>query len=139
MNFFRVQLANFGKHEQLTSLCTVLTFGLRKFEQRNLKKLLFGFLWWSKLARPIPAQLLIPLFKIATEEVNARCHYLSLKSRTCKKHKNLFHRTACLMKQKKAKINTRLIFVLLLCLLLIDQTLWRSHSISSGFVFHQGF
>ena len=58
------------------------------------KKLIFGFLWWSKLARLIPAQLLISLFKIATEEVNAKCFCLSLKSRTCKKHKNIFHHTA---------------------------------------------
>ena len=106
-NFFHLQLANFGKHQQPTSLCTILT-GLRNFEQRNF---FFGFLWWSKLARLIPAQLLIPLFKIATEEVNAKCHCLSLKSRTCKKHKNIFHQTAqqiclcfnSLMKQKKAK------------------------------------
>ena len=111
------------------------------------KKLLFGFLWWSKLARLIPALLLIPLFKIATEEVNAKCHCLSLKSRTCKKHKNIFHHTAqqiclcfnSLMKQKKAKTKDEHDFFLLLCLLLINQTLRRSHSINSGYVFHQGF
>ena len=51
MIFFRVQLANFGKHEQPTSLCFVLTFGLRKLEQRNFFLAFFGGRNWQDLSR----------------------------------------------------------------------------------------
>ena len=50
-DFFHLQLANFGKHEQPTSLCTVLTFGLRKFEQRNFFLAFFGGRNWQDLSR----------------------------------------------------------------------------------------
>ena len=74
------------------------------------KKLLCGFFWWSKLARLVPAQLL-PLFKIVTEEGNAKCDCLSLKSCTSENHRNIFHHTdqqicSCfnsVRKQKKGK------------------------------------
>ena len=107
-DFFHVQLANFGKHQNPTSLYRTDVWSSKV---RVKKLLFFCFLWWSKLARLIPAQLLIPLFKIETEEVSAKCECLSLKSRICKKHKNTFHHTALqicscfnsLRKQKKAQ------------------------------------
>ena len=56
------------------------------------KKLLFGFFWWSKPARLVPAQLLPP-FKIVIEEGNAKCDCLSFKSCTSENHRNIFHHT----------------------------------------------
>ena len=49
-DFFRVQLANLGKHQQPTSFCTVLTVGLRKFEKRNLYLAFFGGRNWQDLS-----------------------------------------------------------------------------------------
>ena len=69
------------------------------------KKLLFGFFWWSKPARLVPAQLL-PLFKIVTEEGNAKCDCLSLKSCTSENHRNIFHHTdqqICFQQCKETK------------------------------------
>ena len=134
------------------NICSPLLFVLYFWTSKvRAKKLLFGFFWWSKLARLVPAQLL-PLFKIATEEGNAKCDCLSQKSCTSKNHRNIFHHTdqqicSCfnsLRKQKKGKNKYKhdLCFAfnaIIMCLMLMNQTLWRSHFISSGFVFHQGF
>ena len=46
----REQLVNLGKHQQPTSLCTELTFGLRKFEQRNFFLAFFGGRNWQDLS-----------------------------------------------------------------------------------------
>ena len=90
-DFFRVQLANFGSHQQPTSLCTVLTFGLRKLEQRNFFLAFFGGRNWQDLSRH---SCLFHFSKLQQRRIYAKCHCLSLKSRTCKKHKNIFHHTA---------------------------------------------
>ena len=78
---------------RVTAMFLFVLYSLLVFESSS-KETCFLLLWWSKLARLILAKLLIPLFKIATDEVNAKCYCLSLKSRTWKKHKNIFHHTA---------------------------------------------
>ena len=74
----------------MTTMFLFALYSLLVFESSS-KETSFWLLWWSKLARLILAKLLIPLFKIATDEVNAKCYCLSLKSRTWKKHKNICH------------------------------------------------
>ena len=65
--FFRVQLANFGKHQQPTSLCPVLL----DFESSSTETS-FWLLLVIKTGKTYPDVAALPLFKIATEEVNAK-------------------------------------------------------------------
>ena len=87
-DFIRVQLGNFGKHQQPTSLCTVLlyfesssketsflaTFGGRNLEDLSPRSCFFHFSYCNRGGQ---RKVRLPSFK----------------SRTCKKHINIVHHT----------------------------------------------
>ena len=87
-DFIRVQLGNFGKHQQPTSLCIVLLYFESSSKETSILAT-FGVETWKTYPR------------VAASSTSQNCNrggqrkvrLPSFKSRTCKKHINIVHHT----------------------------------------------